>query len=516
MNWFKGNIAEAVTQSKRKNAIFVVFVAGPDELSTNLAALVDNDIIRKHLESEKFVAIRIESGSEAYQQFAQIYQLVPLPSIFFIGQNGTPLDIVTSLTTNVEDLEKKINGVLKLIPSPSATGGSPSASAPAQPTAEAKPTTPEKKTDAEPTSPEATTSSSSPTNTTVVCEDGVCRRVEAPSPSASAAAEPPIDDKVARAKELIEKKRKEKEAEEARQEREKELQRRRQGQDVAALKKWQEDQELKQLKEDRRREKKEADEARKKILEQIEQDKRERAQKFAPIPPKSSPAEEKQNHHAPVASDTSRIQFKTPSGGTEVHVFASTDQFSTVRSFVQQEILSGSGIRDFALATTFPRREFSEEHNTQTLTELSLTPSAVLLIIPQGRGGPSSGTMRSSQVATASPGSTAYHFITSLLWSFLSPVVSVLTYIKNWAFSRQDQGQQKRAAEEQIPDHDAAKRRNLQFPGDGRDDGPQPSTSKAGEAAYKRLGASNIHRLHDRKDSDDENNTWNGNSTQQM
>uniref|UniRef100_A0A1B0CEJ0 Uncharacterized protein n=1 Tax=Lutzomyia longipalpis TaxID=7200 RepID=A0A1B0CEJ0_LUTLO len=151
MNWFKGNIAEAVTQSKRKNAIFVVFVAGPDELSTNLAALVDNDIIRKHLESEKFVAIRIESGSEAYQQFAQIYQLVPLPSIFFIGQNGTPLDIVTSLTTNVEDLEKKINGVLKLIPSPSATGSSPPASAPAQSTAEAKssaeakPATPEKK-----------------------------------------------------------------------------------------------------------------------------------------------------------------------------------------------------------------------------------------------------------------------------------------------------------------------------------------------------------------------------------
>uniref|UniRef100_A0A1L8DT63 UBX domain-containing protein 4 n=1 Tax=Nyssomyia neivai TaxID=330878 RepID=A0A1L8DT63_9DIPT len=490
MNWFKGNIVEAVTQSKKKNAVFVVFVAGTDELSINLGGLIDSDTIRKYLESERFVAIRIESGSEAYQQFAQIYQLVPLPSIFFIGQNGTPLDVVTSLTTTVEDLEKKINAVLKVVPV-------------VAPAAEVKvPETKAGPSAAAISSAEKVDAKVEQGSSNVVCEDGVCRRVE----------EPPLDDKVARAKELIEKKRKEKEAEEARQEREKELQRRRQGQDVAALKKWQEDQELKQLKEDRMREKKEAEEAKRKILEQIEQDRRERAQKFAPIPPKNV----EQQNHTPAASNTSRIQFKTPSGGTEIHVFASTDEFSTVRRYVQQEILSGSGIRDFALATTFPRREFSEEHNTQTLTELNLTPSAVLLIIPQGRGAASGGTLRSSQqVATPSAGSTAYHFITSLLWSFLSPVVSVMSYVRNWILPRPDQGQQKRAAEDQVSDHDAAKRRNLQFPGDGRD-GPQPSTSRSGEEAYRRLGSSNIHRLHDRKDSDDENNTWNGNSTQQM
>lgn len=34
--------------------------------------------------------------------------------------------------------------------------------------------------------------------------------------------------------------------------------------------------------------------------------------------------------------------------------------------------------------------------------------------------------------------------------------------------------------------------------------------------AYKRVGSSNVHKLSDLRDSDDENNTWNGNSTQQQ
>lgn len=46
--------------------------SGTDDLSVKLGSLVDSDLIRKHLESENFVAIRIDSGSEAYMQFAQI------------------------------------------------------------------------------------------------------------------------------------------------------------------------------------------------------------------------------------------------------------------------------------------------------------------------------------------------------------------------------------------------------------------------------------------------------------
>lgn len=40
-------------------------------------------------------------------------KLVPIPSIFFIGKNGTPLDVVTGITKTVEELESKIAQVLE-------------------------------------------------------------------------------------------------------------------------------------------------------------------------------------------------------------------------------------------------------------------------------------------------------------------------------------------------------------------------------------------------------------------
>lgn len=46
-------------------------------------------------------------------QFAQIYQLVPLPSLFFIGKSGTPIEVVTGNTTSVEELDSKIKSILE-------------------------------------------------------------------------------------------------------------------------------------------------------------------------------------------------------------------------------------------------------------------------------------------------------------------------------------------------------------------------------------------------------------------
>lgn len=40
-------------------------------------------------------------------------KLVPFPSLFFIGKNGAPIEIVTGITKTVDELETKINGVLE-------------------------------------------------------------------------------------------------------------------------------------------------------------------------------------------------------------------------------------------------------------------------------------------------------------------------------------------------------------------------------------------------------------------
>lgn len=77
--------------------------------------------ISSRLDQEIFVCIKLESSTDSYKQFAEIcillylyivnlnflYQikvpwllntdkLVPVPSIFFIGENGVPVEIVTS------------------------------------------------------------------------------------------------------------------------------------------------------------------------------------------------------------------------------------------------------------------------------------------------------------------------------------------------------------------------------------------------------------------------------------
>lgn len=119
-------------------------------------------------------------------------QLVPLPSLFFIGKNGTPIEVVTSMTKTVIELEEKIAGALAkegLTASPPPTayvntelGGAQSA--PSSSTAAA----------AEPIS----ASNAAP----VECENGVCKI-------------PVVDEKLECAKAVLAQQRKMKEAEEA-------------------------------------------------------------------------------------------------------------------------------------------------------------------------------------------------------------------------------------------------------------------------------------------------------------
>ncbi|KAH8293718.1 hypothetical protein KR054_003448 [Drosophila jambulina] len=114
MNWHRGSIAEAVAESKAKDAIFVVFIEGKDELSSKLERFVDDVRVRSRLETADFVAIKVQGNSSAYGQFMSLYKVVPIPSLFFIGKSGTPLEIATGMTDSVEELTAKIDRVLVL------------------------------------------------------------------------------------------------------------------------------------------------------------------------------------------------------------------------------------------------------------------------------------------------------------------------------------------------------------------------------------------------------------------
>lgn len=579
MRWYEGSIAEAVNLSKQRDSVFVVYVDGNDEMSAKLRRFIDEEKIRSKLESEHFVAIKIDSGSESYMQFAQIYQLVPLPSIFFIGKNGAPIQVVTGVITTSDELEQKIKIVLETV-------GVKEIVASKKVEEEASASSVNKTQSAAASASQnfiANEQASDP-NYEVVCEGDVCYRrpkkeetpskpspndsnidslpsssklesnstqdVKPDSTTPSVAAEPPpssspslpsssappapapvaaepssstddVAQRVEQAKKLIEEKRKQKEEEEKRLEREREIRRRKEGQEMLNFKKMQREQELQQMKENIRREKMEEQAARQRILEKIASDRAEQAKKFSsPEKPKTTTTETvQQPTPAPSSSlEFSRIQFRKPEGDTNTHTFKSSDQFQNIRDYVRTTLLVDSAIRDFSLAMTFPRREFTAEDDSKTLLDLGLCPSAVLLVI----AGQRSANSPSAIVARSGGFVNMFNMV---FWGLLSPFFVVFNYLRGWITGQRPDstattGAQKRANEESMADNDAAKRRNIDrllnrnFVND--DPSASGSDKSKKDVPYRRVPGSNIHRLRESKDSDDENNTWNGNSTQQQ
>lgn len=159
------------------------------------------------------------------------------------------------------------------------------------------------------------------------------------------------------------------------------------GQDLQNFKQRQEESELKKLQEERKRDKIAENAARKRILEQIALDKAERAQRFAPTSqnPDASASNAPSTSLAsgisvpPVVSDSTiaRIQFKKPDGEVDVKTFSRDDTFSIVRAYVHEKVIAGSTFKEFALSTTFPRREFKADDDTKTVLDLGLVPSSV-------------------------------------------------------------------------------------------------------------------------------------------
>lgn len=124
-----------------------------------------------------------------------------MPSIFFIGTNGQPIDIVTGVIASSQELLDRIKIVADRaqinLPNLNVTNTESNTPGP---------------------STESTSVSSSPGD--VVCEDGVCRKVtkttEESEPSEpSETTTKALEEKVKIAKELLEQKKKEKENEQA-------------------------------------------------------------------------------------------------------------------------------------------------------------------------------------------------------------------------------------------------------------------------------------------------------------
>ncbi|XP_069364061.1 UBX domain-containing protein 4 isoform X3 [Maniola hyperantus] len=526
MHWFGGTMAEAVTLSKQKNAIFVVFVEDDNQHSKELAETLDDGAVLKRLSDQSnFLAVKLKSGSENYTFFAQIYQFVPVPSLFFIGRNGTPLEVVCA-GVQPEQLATRIDRILEehrkdqmpgsvqpstssrdikdetvnfmqseasaltaqsqpkpvekapeaapsvIQPAPSVAQLAPSVAQPAPSVAQTAPDVPQtaqKNPSSNDEEPETSSGPAAKIQKTehhevtrsgqeydVICDGDVCvRRPRVEQAGPSQRSEPTTPETL---------------------EKQKEMERRAVGQGVAELKKWQADQEMKQIQEERKREKMENNLQRQRILEQIAQDRAERKAREHPTSPlPSAPAYVTLPTSVGDASGRARVQFKLPDGAAHTAHFDVTATLGDVQRYVADNLQMSRS--SFSLWTAFPRRELTE--TDATLLELQLVPSAALLVL-----------QRRADVVAANPNTFA-SIITFFTQLFTSIVVDPSYQLYTWLRSRLFPSPSNRPATPNPP--------------------ANPPTNPGGP---RRRG--NFHRVTADRADDDDNNTWNGNSTQQM
>ncbi|NWV59053.1 UBXN4 protein, partial [Malurus elegans] len=491
--------------------------AGEDEQSTEMAARWEDEKVTEAA-SDGFVAIKIDTKSEACLQFSQIYPVVCVPSSFFIGDNGIPLEVIAG-SVSVEELVTRIHKVKQMhtgkgrplengsqSSAPCSSSQSDGAPENAQSTAAGLCASPESVT------PETVTSSTG--------NDGANSGPASPEATNSADEQvndaQPVNDLTLknfhfifkfRLTKKLEERREEKRKEEEQKEIKKEIERRKTGKEMLEYKRRQEEELTKRMLEERNREKAEEKAARERIRQQIAMDRAERAARFAKskeeaeaakaaaLQAKQAEIEARKEAAQRERSAIARIQFRLPDGSSFTNQFSSEARLEEARQFAAQTV--GNTYGNFSLATMFPRREFTKEDYGKKLLELELAPSASVVLLPAGR--PATSVVQAS-------GSDLWKFLGTILY----PLLAVWRFISNFLFTSPPPSQPSvRSAHQQ--DHSA------------------PSTSgsieQSRQAVRKRVvekrgedfkKEGKIYRLRTQDDGEDENNTWNGNSTQQM
>ncbi|XP_018417307.1 PREDICTED: UBX domain-containing protein 4 [Nanorana parkeri] len=511
MLWFQGSIPEAIASAKEKRSVFVVFVAGDDEQSVQMAESWEDEGVTQ-VASEEFVAIKLDSKSETCLQFSQIYPVVCVPASFFIGDSGIPLEVIAG-GISAEELVGKITKVKQmhtgdgdglptnpqLSTSPPVTCSAESCPVPQCPAEDLQPPSVETPGDSPASSP--VQDDHSPTEQTKELQEEGNAEIADSQPGEE------VTEKVQRVLQKLEQKQEEKKKGEQEKEIKREMERRKSGKEMLDYKRKHEDDQARRALEERNKDKAEEKAARDRIRQQIAQDRADRAARYAQnkeeqdaikaaeLQARQAEMEARKEATQKEKRTIARIQFRVPDGSSFTNQFPSEAPLEEARQFAAQRV--GSTYGNFSLATMFPRREFTKEDYGKSFLSLELAPSASIVLLPAGRQ--ARAVVQSSDVG-----------IWGFLGTLLYPLLSVWRFISNFLFSSPPPAQHSdRAAHPQQentnptspnssePNREAVRRRVL----DKRAD------------EFKKEGK--IYRLRT-QDDEDENNTWNGNSTQQM
>ncbi|XP_023220420.1 UBX domain-containing protein 4-like isoform X1 [Centruroides sculpturatus] len=516
MHWYEGNIPEAISEAKGKKKIFLVYIEGDDDLSKQMNTSYDDQSVSQRLNDNECIAVKIQANSEACKQFSQIYPVVIIPSSFFIGNNGIPLEVIAgnlspeqflSKIDNVIEMHKKQIGQVQETSPASNPVSSNSNNVVASLNTETTSTYSLDTYQVSSMEQEIKPNDVEMADATNSTEENDLTQNDESNSHEGTGDDPEFTRKMKRARKLIEEKKIEREEEEKKKEKEQELERRKVGREVQKAQKEREISELKQWAEERAKEKKEEHLARERVLAQIAQDRAERAAKFHQMNEQKLQEQKlkqqeieasKKAEQERLAAETSKrsqfanIQFRISDGPSVIHRFSADATLRDVQQFLTEnlsnELQEHLGSRDFTLSTNFPRREFNRNDYSQTLRDLQLSPSATLLVLPV------------KMVRASSPSNNYFSFI----WDILAPVMMVWSYIVNF-FSPS-------TSNSTTSSEEGTRQRNV----DLQDKKGAESERKQVNPRNNFYQEGNIYRLTNRQADDDENNTWNGNSTQQM
>ncbi|XP_022646107.1 UBX domain-containing protein 4-like isoform X2 [Varroa destructor] len=446
------------------------------------------------------MALRLKQPSTELTQFAQIYPVLIVPSIYLIcPKSGVALEVLAGVQS-ADSLLDKISKVLK---------------AREELATQCPTVSPAGEVVSTPLTSEMDTAgdgmASTEENSVETCTEFSVSNGEATS----------MEDKVKRAQRLIEAVRQGKAEAQKAEEQRKEIERREAMKNLQKIRREMEDREIKNFVEERNKEREEEKRYKAQLQEQIRQDRLERQQKFAAHREPVKADEQKRRREAlEKQEETQRLRaqnassanilFRMPDGSTVTHLFEAETPFIEVRQYIADaKRLSGS----FNLALNFPRKVFKPDCDQKTLRDLSLAPSAVLLVIARtqpgrgaagGAGGGAVTAWRNIWDIIVLPFTLAMGFFTSF-FAALFPSTTPPAAVASRPQQEASMPNTPPGVASATP-HDAPGASRARVPGTG--------SSLRQRKPYERSG--NIHRLNTDNDDSDENNTWNGNSTQQM
>ncbi|KAF6018647.1 UBXN4 [Bugula neritina] len=413
------------------------------------------------------IPLILSKDSIGGQQFSQIYTVTSIPSTHFISSNGQLL-----ATLGCCPKEELMEKALSTLPQRPSEQQRPEHPEPVQQTAEPS-------------------VSPSPQSATVTSEsEGAVGGAVGDSTAEN------LDEKVQRAKELIEEKQKQKLAEEKQKAQAAEIERRRMGKDLEKLKQYQAEKEAKETRDALRKEKEETRIAREKVKEQIQKDREARNAKYqqekaakeeALLKKQQEKLAKESEEAARIAvanSQRARIQFRLPDGSTINHIFDADDTLQAAWDFLVSHPSHSMG-RNFRLAAVYPRRVFDGNDYQSSFRTLSLVPTSALLVLPPASG--------SGAVKSASTGS-----LTMILNAIFAPLILIWQYIQRFIFGAAQPARSNESVQTRTPD-------------DGNQQQDNQRSDSPSERPRRRVG-----RLSDLSPDGDDQNTWNGNSTQQM